>query len=262
MKTDLIAYSLLSAVILVVLLLLWEKFYVKREIGNTVFGFLLQVSGMFFAIALALEQTNYDRNLQRIQEAQAIAVAGASSLVLSTEKLDELYEQSLDIAYRPEFFAIPSVVEKLATDEKFLSMIDLENMRLIVSSIENMKNLEREIATNFKEDNSKALIPNQSCNFNGMIAKRLNYTNDILKNVCYFFDQNNLKIPQFLLDSKKSGKSEKDTREHYFTIKSCKVSIVTSKFPSRNKELNEVLSIYDGEAVFCSKSNVLFLGRK
>jgi hypothetical protein len=208
-------------------------------------------------VALAFEQTKFDRQQQRLADAQTLAIAGATSSVLALERLARVISIDYDADPSSNWYVLPSLLVKASEDEKVLSSLSLESIKKITADIEKMREAPDRVQSIFPKYASKneqqpdAVAEQQArrpwrektCEMNRVTGSYVASMSGALQEICGFLTATGQELPSFLRQSTIKGR---DDRIAVFEIKECRISLAAGDAKtligsSMGKEIEEVM---------------------
>lgn len=254
-------HAIWIALLVIAIVLLFEWTTKTKKLLDRLPEVALQVAGVFLAVALAFEQTNFDRKQQRLQDAQTTVISGAMSLSLGLQDLAFVLAVGYDDRFSDSWFAIPPLVDKMASDEKFLASLDLKSLSRITENLSQMRasNSRAKIyQEQISSEVSKSRQPSWSelsCEFNKITADHLIATSAVLDEVCHFLSDSGHEIPDFLKSSTISSPRRKELGE-IFIIHDCRIRVnAKPKYEGIGRNLQQLTTAMDGKALDCNPSD-------
>ncbi len=201
--TELLArYALWIAVAVFAVLILVQSKVNPQRLGERLTEIALQAAAVFLAVSLAFQQTDYDRKQQRLQEVQAIAVSGSMSLSLALQELAYVLANGYDLALSESWFAVPSLVEKMASDEKMLGTMGLESSGRLTDYVARLKRSYQSAQHYAGPKRPKEMSwDKSSCELNRIVADHLAAASGVFQEVRALLTKTGQPIPDFLTSS-------------------------------------------------------------
>lgn len=224
----------------------------------------LQLAGIFLAVALAFEQTKFDRQQQRLADAQTLAIAGATSSVLALEKLARVISIDYDAAPSSNWYVLPSLLVKASEDEKVLSSLSIDSIKKITADIEKMKEAPDRVPSIFpkyasknekkldaaEEQQERRPWGEKTCEMNQVTGSYVASMSGALQEICGFLNATGQELPPFLRQSRINGR---DSGTVVFEIRECRISVATadSKASIKSSTRNEIEEAMKGNWLDC-----------
>lgn len=220
--------SIWLAIVVIALVLAWERRIHAQRLRDRLPEVALQAAGVFLAVALAFEQTSYDRRQQRLSDAQTLAISGALSLALALEDLARPVRINYDARPSESWFAVPPVLDKMLADEKFLASLDIQSVRRIARHVSEMRASNEKASHHLLWDkpnptsNPDRSWKRMSCELNRLVGEHLLAASGVMTEVCSFLRSSGQELPEFLAHSDITSRTN---NEAVFRVNQCKITM-------------------------------------
>jgi hypothetical protein len=241
------AFLIATLIIVAVLYAQWrlDPNKLRDSIVNIGFG----IPALFITVALAIQQTAFDRAEQRLEEVHTTALAVATSLPAYLDNLAAWLAISYDSRFPPQAFAVPPSVVRLEGDERVVATIGIDTARKLSQAIAALKAsseqedlgaaavraVRKRNGVSDSETSNRIETPSKSrenldtlyvdynptCLRDYMVARHLIAVSRVLTEVCVVISKTDQPIPEFLKSS--TIASPRQPGVPIFAVKNCSV---------------------------------------
>lgn len=243
------------SIIIIIFALLYEYRQNPRQIKKKLYDIALLIASAFLAVALAFEQSNYDRGQQRLQEAQTIVISGSMSLAIALKEVAKILQYKaigLNLNYSENWFQVPDLLEKMITEEKVMTAIGRPSATIIMEGIATMRSSNDYAKRYYPEGFGGAEVTdnNMKCSIDQIIGKHLIAVSSILHEACRFVKDKGRERPDFL-NYLAITIGEQNDKDGPLLIENCKVILNHQVNGPLAKHLLNVQEVMDGKNDIC-----------